>query len=752
MADSKKGLVPRTQPQGNLSKDPLFAPPTEDELRGVETIDFGQGENPLFAPPTKEELSADYFDAADVPTGQVSGELGAADRAKLSFASNENEKINYLLKKYPGAMIGRTVGGEGESKGDLVIQIPGEKGFKYIDSPALTGADVADFAGDIPEVALGTLGAAALAPSGPAGLIAGSAAGSGLGTTAKKAIGRQLLDVDTPVGLSDVGDVALSTALGAAGAAVPVAVKGFIAKRAAAKAASVADDVAKQGAGLIDDVGPTQAGELFKDPAKAGQRAAEVLEASKKLGIEPTPGMLSTDVAIRGQESMLEQMPSYAGRYIRERVGAARAGISRAVDKLTASKVEADTTRVAQGIRQGLVDKFDDLYKPFKASYESIRQNTKNIAVDPKRIKSAQKFINQYADDELLGNPAAERMVRAFGQKLNKVETIDQLNQVMSAFQKSARNSRDIPAGAIAPIRDRLMSLHDRSVISAAVKAARSGEEGADLGKGLVKKMLETRKSYRGFKELVDTFADTAKIPGIKKGMMPMEFMEKLAEVEDDQLFKAMSGVRDVKVMRFMSDLFPEQFKQAKGVQLAQMIQKSTDKTPEGLDIINPGKFLKELKNAAPSPTERAYLLGEKMGKIPTEDAIKSLETIVLAMPSKMGPSGTPQGMGFVELIMSGNASKAGLMDWVEAQGKGLVAARTLKKSEAAARKAAEAYVKRSAISATTGGMGRTLAEKGLEDAAKLKAARIGGAKVGAGAGLLGSQLQGLLKQKESGR
>lgn len=88
-----------------------------------------------------------------VPVGEVSGEFGTAARApssakpltrrgaELQFMINPSEKsrIEAIGKAYPDATFGRA------SDGRVVVQVPGGKGWQYLNAPGISGQDVQDF-------------------------------------------------------------------------------------------------------------------------------------------------------------------------------------------------------------------------------------------------------------------------------------------------------------------------------------------------------------------------------------------------------------------------------------------------------------------------------------------------------------------------------------------------------------------------------------------------------------------------------
>lgn len=195
-------------------------PTREEMIQGI--LEAQNRTAPQSVAPNRSQMIQDILknqseskkDIPEVYTENVNDEIPASSRAALSFASNDAEKLGYLRKAYPGIEFGKLQSASADQKDpQIVVKMPGESNFRYIDKPGFTVKDLADFAGDVPSVAT-SIGAGILA--GPAAIPA-AAAGAGAGEVLKKSIGRGLIGIPSEQSIGeDVGDVALATGLGAA--------------------------------------------------------------------------------------------------------------------------------------------------------------------------------------------------------------------------------------------------------------------------------------------------------------------------------------------------------------------------------------------------------------------------------------------------------------------------------------------------------------------------------------------------------
>lgn len=187
----------------------------------------------------------------------------AGVRAGASFLSEPADKLNYVRKRMGEENVAVS------PKGDILWRKPQTQKWMPFDEPGLSWSDVADFAGDVPELVGGMAGAAAGA--GGASVI-GAGVGSGAGNIVKQVVGRALLGQDSQQSAAGRAlEAAASSGLGAGGQAAG----NLLARKLAARGASAADDAAyaAESQRLADAIG----GSLTK-AQQTGNRNARIIE------------------------------------------------------------------------------------------------------------------------------------------------------------------------------------------------------------------------------------------------------------------------------------------------------------------------------------------------------------------------------------------------------------------------------------------------------------------------------------------
>ncbi len=174
---------------------------------------------------SKEEIDQLMQANPDMSQGAPAGV-----RAQASFLSHPADRVNLIKKRLGEENVAIS------PRGEVLWRKPQSNSWHPFDEPGLSWGDVADWAGDTPEIVGGGVGAVvggvSGAPAGPMsapGMVAGAAAGSGIGNVIKQAAGRVLLG--QPSEMSDLDrakEAAGATALGGAGQWIGNKIGGFL--------------------------------------------------------------------------------------------------------------------------------------------------------------------------------------------------------------------------------------------------------------------------------------------------------------------------------------------------------------------------------------------------------------------------------------------------------------------------------------------------------------------------------------------
>ena len=143
---------------------------------------------------------------------------------------------------------------------------------------------------------------------------------------------------------------------------------------------------------------------------------------------------------------------------------------------------------------------------------------------------------------------------------------------------------------------------------------------------------------------MITELKDITEKSGIRKIYGPEDFVSAVQDIEPNVLVDKLFNTNKPMLLNQFKKNFPEQFESLRKLKVAEIFNSSLVK-----DEINPSKFIKATNKL--EPEVRKIIFGEKFKDITTENAFDALEKLVHSIPEKIGPSGTPQGMQFQELL-----------------------------------------------------------------------------------------------------
>jgi hypothetical protein len=235
-------------------------------------------------------------------------------RAGASFKSDPKERLSYVKARLGAENVATT------PQGEIVWRKPGDKKWRAFDEAGLSLADVADFVGDVPEIAGATLGAlaggAGGSVAGPGGTVVGSVAGAAkggaLGNVAKQAISALLPGEESLRPVDRVKDVALSAAFSAGGQ--------------------------KLGNMLAKALSPS-----VRAAAPASQYAEEGERLARTVGGDLTAGQRTGSQTLRVTEDYLRRNPAAATIMstfeVEKQIKPIKAYLDRTLEKMAATEV-----------------------------------------------------------------------------------------------------------------------------------------------------------------------------------------------------------------------------------------------------------------------------------------------------------------------------------------------------------------------------------------------------------------------------
>lgn len=367
-----------------------------------------------------------------------------------------------------------------------------------------------------------------------------------------------------------------------------------------------------------------EGGEILK------QNADEILAAGNRLGVTPTKGMLSGGKVIPGLESSLEQSPTPFGWMVRRQTGPVREALKEGAESAVQSRSGLGAYEAGDEVKRGLLSRFGEKLDPLSAQFEGLSQEASKVALNP---KSKEKIISTISklEDIRTGGAKAQGLVTDIANRLQGAKNVQELNNVISVIGKQAGASQDpLERQMLGKVYDRLRSFSNRSIVEAGKEIG-----GEPLAKQFVKEAKQARKGYRELGKDVEAASD---VFGFKKGKTIPQSFERLDDVRSEGIIKKAFNINDQATIQKLKDQFPDQFDVLRKTKLQELYDQSLVK-----GNFSPERFMNNIKKIPEG--SRSALFGKDKSKL---DDIKK---ILDARPDRMGPSGTPEGMAFLNMF-----------------------------------------------------------------------------------------------------
>jgi hypothetical protein len=411
---------------------------------------------------------------------------------------------------------------------------------------------------------------------------------------------------------------------------------------AASKVGSKVDDVLLGSAKVIDKVAGG-AGEIddldMLQMAYEGGRAKDVnaiKEASKRLGVKPTAGMLSQSPIVQGLESSLEQSPSIAGSMVRKEVGNVRGGIQKALTPFVEQGSELSKIETGDAFKRGVIESIAQRHAPLAAKFDTLRASTRFIDIpDKSKLAVANNIMNINAVKLAPNEPFAQMASRYSDYVLN-AKTADDIKNIRGIVGKQLADAEGVDKHVLGEIYKKLSGLEERTIKGAAVAQARTSTEGAKIGSKMLSELKEAKKGYR---ELMESIGETADAAGLKRVETVENFLDAVEKMPSEQVADKVFKMNDLRSLEVIEKAFPTEFGMLRRQRISDIIEKSSTK-----GMLDPGKLVKSIKDYDPQTLKKVF--GGDINQV-----LQDIKTVMDSSPNMIGPSGTPQGNMFLEMM-----------------------------------------------------------------------------------------------------
>ena len=507
--------------------------------------------------------------------------------------------------------------------GKVEFKKPDEVQFRAIDPEGFDKWDITDVLGDVLMGAAGVLGTGAKAmgligapATGGASIVPGMLLGAGVETGAE--LTRQ--GIGMAIGARPELDKSRLTQAGLIGAAIPLAapiVKG------------VASKVGEQAAKRLPEL-------------KANVK--EIEAAAKSLGIKVTPGMKFDSKFIQNLESDLSQESGKIGGFmlrstVKKNIKAAKEAAESVVKDAT-GRTAFETGDIA---KKEIIENLAEKLKPAETIYDNAEKifSSKKYKPDFKEFNS---FLKEFAEPYKFNDTAIAK-IKDFADKTKSVQNLTDLKhlrtQVRNAADVAYRAGDKETAKAMSDFANGLTRVRS-DTLKALIDSNKPIAQTAGLGKAAIEK---ADAIYRSAADDVSE-ALLGRGKEVKAGVKSTatDVLERIPETE---MINKVLKTNDPNKLAALKKSFPEAYQTLKTGKISEIFDRSTVKGE-----IVPNRVVKNLDKM---PKEsRLMIFGQD-----AEAKITALKQVINALPERIGPSGTPEGLAFKQIFEIGEQLKA---------------------------------------------------------------------------------------------
>lgn len=555
--------------------------------------------------------------------------VGGADFVTRSIIKNFINESPAEIKRYLDKR-----GYQSRMKDGIVeVKKPGALEYERLDPKGFDIFDVTDLIGDVAEgLATGIgffTGGAAGAVGGPVGAVAGAAAGGAAGAAGAEALRQQAGQVLGFRKHLEPGLVAKAGTFGMLGGG-------------GAKAAGMGLKALGKGAGKI--IGMTSGAKL-----KPNKEVIE--EASKRLGLKPTPGQLIDSKALQELEEIARnQRDLFQTSAIRQQIERNQEIVKDVAESIVETSNTLSPMQVGADAKNSIAKEIDRLLAPAEEVYGAFEATLGKLP-----ILSAERSLAMQGG-KAISNPlekTAESLMKKFrGDRdtvrlvaniLEDSRSLENINDI-KVFRTSIGGLIDSQSSsnkkrAVRELYKAVGDWRSESLVNAAQAAEKNGLVPKGLGEAAIEKLSEADQIY---KSVMKTIEKTVLPRGKKLKLGPRETLQDYFEkhADSDFIFKTLK-VGDPERIANIKKAFPEAFEMMKDV----VVDDIASRSRVGISPVK--QLLKRIDQL--QPETKKLLFGD--------DALQKAEDLKVFLGSIADPRevGNVSKTGFMNRMINGS-------------------------------------------------------------------------------------------------
>jgi hypothetical protein len=367
--------------------------------------------------------------------------------------------------------------------------------------------------------------------------------------------------------------------------------------------------------------------------------ADAIAAAADKLGIKPTPGMLSDSPSFRSLENSLQQSPSIPGYLMRKQSEPIKQMVMYKIGGALDDASSLSPYEAGNEIKQGLISKTSEDFMPSQLAYKDIQSLTPDMELSANAQGRVANNLSNIKQATLMPSSPEAGIANRFAEGINNAKSVDDLESLSSSAKGILRdpNASYNEKQAAVEALSRIERLKNNSIIRNAIAAARNPQEGQDIGSDIISEIKGAHQSYR---DAIQQYQQLGEGSGLTKANSgPSGIVNDIESTPSEKIPDMLFQTKNNDFLNFLKDKYPEQYNLAKQQKLRQIFQKSLG--PDG--NISPSNFMSAIKNY--SPEVKAHLFGSDV------DTLNDVKTVLQSIPGKTGASDTPRGLEYLHMF-----------------------------------------------------------------------------------------------------
>ncbi len=374
--------------------------------------------------------------------------------------------------------------------------------------------------------------------------------------------------------------------------------------------------------------------------------AAEVLQSSDRLGIEPTEGMLDKDSVTGHIETELAKQNTIPGRMMNsklENIDETLAGHGK--DLLSEASPNSQAVD-GKTIREDILDVRKKAHDALSARYDAEKPHFVAMELTPEaKAEAVASTLNNEYVKEFPDSPIAKQATQ-IADDISKLKNVNSVKLYRTGLNNDLEKAKTGSDGNIISIlksaKDALTALRERGIQESATAVA--AEDGDPIAAETIARLRQLDSDYAIDKAETMQTGQALGVGNTKNIGALAAKLEKL-NLKDESLAGKVFDPDNVEKTKFFKDTYPDQYEIARKAKLKEILEKSIDTSQGGREKFSVQRFMTQLNDKNMNPEPREMLFPGQAEKI------HDIRTVQSNFPGPFNTSNTAAALGFFDKI-----------------------------------------------------------------------------------------------------